>query len=88
MTSFGGLVFMILSVSFIGVVTVLEAEPVYSVFMSSIRGEILTTIQWIWLAGSFCIVLVLCVLAVMVPMRLGRETDAYYFVTTQVYRGV
>ncbi|MBE9546379.1 MAG: hypothetical protein IMF10_02655 [Proteobacteria bacterium] len=72
-TSFGGLLFMILSAGFIGMVTILEAGPVYSVFMAGIRGEALTAVQWIWLAGSFSMVLVLCVLSVVVPMRLGER---------------
>lgn len=70
-TSFGGLVFMILSAGFIGGIIILEAGPVYSVFMADIRGNVLTTIQWVWLIGSFSIVLILCVLAIVVPMRLG-----------------
>jgi ABC-2 type transport system permease protein len=70
-TSFGGLVFMILSAGFIGGIIILEAGPVYSVFMADISGNVLTTIQWIWLIGSFSIVLILCVLAIVVPMRLG-----------------
>lgn len=73
-TSFGGLVFMILSAGFIGVVTILEAGPVYSVFMAGISGNDITTIQWIWFAGSFSMVIALCVLAVVVPMRLGKRT--------------
>jgi len=72
-TSFGGLVFMILSAGFIGGIILLEAGPVYSVFMADVSGNVLTTIQWIWLIGSFSIVLILCVLAVVVPMRLGER---------------
>lgn len=72
-TSFGGLLFMILCASFIATVIVLEAGPVYSVFMADFRGINLTAIQWIWPIGSFSLVLVLCILAVVIPMRWGER---------------
>lgn len=72
-TSFGGLLFMILCAGFIGVIIILEAGPVYSVFMADIRGASLSALQWVWLIGSFSLVLLLCVLAVILPMRLGEQ---------------
>ena len=72
-TSFGGLLFMILCAGFIAVVIILEAGPVYSVFMADFRGVSLTALQWIWLIGSFSLVLVLCFLAVVLPMRWGER---------------
>jgi len=72
-TSFGGLLFMILCAGFIGIIVILEAGPVYSVFMAGIRGESLTPLQWVWLVGSFSLVLLLCVLATVLPMRWGER---------------
>jgi ABC-2 type transport system permease protein len=72
-TSFGGLLFMILCAGFIGIIIILEAGPVYSVFMAGIRGASLSAFQWVWLIGSFSLVLLLCVLAVILPMRLGEQ---------------
>ena len=72
-TSFGGLLFMILCAGFIAVVIILEAGPVYSVFMADFRGVSLTALQWMWLIGSFSLVLVLCILAVVLPMRWGER---------------
>jgi ABC-2 type transport system permease protein len=72
-TSFGGLLFMILCAGFIGLIIILEAGPVYSVFMAGIRDARLTFYQWVWLIGSFALVLLLCVLAVVLPMRLGEQ---------------
>ena len=72
-TSFGGLLFMILCAGFIAVVIIIEAGPVYSVFMADFRGVSLTALQWIWLIGSFSLVLVLCILAVVLPMRWGER---------------
>jgi len=72
-TSFGGLLFMILCAGFIGIIIILEAGPVYSVFMAGIRGASLTPLQWVWLTGSFSLVVLLCILAVILPMRLGEQ---------------
>jgi ABC-2 type transport system permease protein len=72
-TSFGGLIYMTLCIGFIGLVIVLEAGPVYNIFMTGIRGRSLNTFQWIWLIGSFAIVLVICVAAILIPMRLGEK---------------
>jgi ABC-2 type transport system permease protein len=70
-TSFGGLLFMIICAGFIAAIIVLEAGPVYSIFMAGIRRVSLSPLQWIWLAGSFSLVLLLCILALIVPMRWG-----------------
>ena len=72
-TSFGGLLFMILCTSFIGIIITLEAGPVYSIFMADIRGAGLSALQWLWLIGSFSLVLLLCILAVILPMQLGER---------------
>ena len=72
-TSFGGLLFMLLAAGFIAAVVVLEAGPVYQVFMADFHGRSLSGLQWIWLIVSFALVLLLCVLAVLLPMRLGER---------------
>jgi len=71
-TSFGGLMFMILSAAYIGAVTILEAGPVYAIFMAGMRGDHLSMLQLLWTIISFAIVLVLSVLAVFLPMRYGE----------------
>jgi transglutaminase-like putative cysteine protease len=72
-TSLGGLIYMTLCIGFIGTVVVLEAGPVYNVFMTGIRGAELSGFQWMWLVGSFSLVLFLCMMAVWIPMRLGER---------------
>jgi ABC-2 type transport system permease protein len=72
-TSLGGLIYMTLCTGFVGAVVVLEAGPVYHVFMSGIRRMGLNYFQWIWLMGSFSVVLILCAMAVSIPMRLGEK---------------
>ena len=73
-TSFGGLLFMILSLALIATVIVLESGPVYYILMSGIRHQSLTPWQMAWFAGSFAIALFLCVSAVIYPMRLGDRS--------------
>ena len=70
-TSFGGLLFMLFSAGFIGFVIVLEAGPVYTFFMAGVRGEALSLLNWFWFTGSFMLILLICSLTVLVPMRLG-----------------
>ena len=72
-TSFGGLVFMITSAIYIGVVTILEAGPVYTIFMAGLRGHSLSCFQWIWVIGSFSAAFVLSILAIVLPMRFGEK---------------
>jgi ABC-2 type transport system permease protein len=72
-TSLGGLIYMTLSIGFIAAVIVLEAGPVYYLFMSGLRGVGLRGFQWLWLVVSFSVVLMLCLMAVMIPMRLGEK---------------
>ena len=72
-TSFGGLVFMIACAGYIGLVVIVEAGPVYSLFMAGIRNKTISLSTWIWIIGSFTLVLALSVLAIRLPMRLGER---------------
>jgi len=72
-TSFGGLVFMIVCAGYIGLVIVIEAGPVYNLFMADIRGKTLTPVTWIWIIGSFTVTLVFSLVAIAFPMRFGER---------------
>jgi ABC-2 type transport system permease protein len=72
-TSFGGLVYMIACAGYIGLVVIIEAGPVYNLFMAGIRNKIITFPAWIWIVGSFTLVLVLSLLAIYMPMRFGEK---------------
>jgi ABC-2 type transport system permease protein len=72
-TSFGGLLFMILCAGFIGGIIILEAGPAYAIFMAGFRGVRLSMLGWVWIVVSFSIVLVICTLAVILPMRWGER---------------
>jgi ABC-2 type transport system permease protein len=73
-TGFGGMLFMFLCVGFIGSVIVLEAGPVYTIFMARLRGEAIPLGQWVWISVSFALVAAINVFAVFWPMRLGAES--------------
>lgn len=70
-TGFGGVLFMIVSVLFIGTVIVLEAGPVYLLYLADWRGVPIRGWQWVFIVGSFFWVLVVQFLAIWLPMRLG-----------------
>jgi ABC-2 type transport system permease protein len=72
-TSLGGLIYMTLCMIFIAAVIVIEAGPVYSIFMTGIRRDRLTYFQWGWIVCSFAVVLGLCAASVIIPMRKGEE---------------
>jgi ABC-2 type transport system permease protein len=72
-TSFGGLIFMILCAGYIGAIILLEAGPVYHLFMADIRGKIIPLGVWLWTAGSFSAVLAFSFLAIILPMRFGES---------------
>ncbi len=72
-TSFGGLLFMILCAAFIGGIVMLEAGPVYNLFMADFHQRSLSVLEWVWIIGSFSLSLVICVLALILPMRFGER---------------
>jgi ABC-2 type transport system permease protein len=72
-TSFGGLVFMILCAGYIGIVIVIEAGPVYSILMAEINGHALSILKWVWITVSFSIAFTLSILAIILPMNFGEK---------------
>ncbi len=70
-TGFYGLMYMIVCAVFIGSVILLEASPVYMIFMSKLHKTTLSTMQYVWIVFSFSGVLVLNIVAVWLPMRFG-----------------
>jgi ABC-2 type transport system permease protein len=72
-TSFGGLMFMMLCAGYIMAVIILEAGPVYSIFMAGVHGRSMTVLEWIWTVISFSMVVVISMLAIFLPMRFGEK---------------
>jgi ABC-2 type transport system permease protein len=70
-TGFGGLVYMIFAISFIGAVVILEARPVYIIFMAKIKMAALTFGECIEIGISFFMVGVINVLAFFLPLKYG-----------------
>jgi len=77
-TGFGGLIYMITAMSFVATVIVLEAGPVYTLFMAEVRGRPLGTSQWLYIGGSLALVVLVNVAAVWLPMRYGLRRLAAY----------
>jgi len=67
----GGLVYMILCMSFIGAVVVLEAWPVYALFMSRLRDTTLTSWAQVSIAASLGSALLLTVGVFVASVRYG-----------------
>lgn len=70
-TSFGGLIFMILCTALIALVVVVEAGPVYRLFVASLHDRPLSAGEWAWIVVSFAAVFVISLAAIFLPMRYG-----------------
>jgi len=72
-TSLGGLIFMLLSTAFIGLIIIIEAGPVYTLFVSKIYGSSLSALQWSWIIGSFIANFIISILVIVLPIRYGEK---------------
>jgi ABC-2 type transport system permease protein len=61
---------------FIGAIVILEAWPVYTIFMAELNHRALSFGQWAGIVLSFSGVAALNATAVIVPMRLGVKSIA------------
>jgi ABC-2 type transport system permease protein len=64
---------MMLSAVFIAAVIILEAGPVYNLFMADFHGRALSLLEWVWIIGSFTVAFILSMLAVIIPMKFGER---------------
>ena len=72
-TGFGGLLFMILAMLFIGSIVVLEAGPVYYFLMSDFTNMPITGKTWIRIAVQLGLVLLINFLVFLLPLRFGLK---------------
>lgn len=72
-TSFGGVIYMIVTMSVIGAIVALEATPTYLYYVAAFRHRVLSLQDAGWIALSFSLVILLILLATFVPMRLGLK---------------
>jgi len=70
-TGFGGIVYMILTMLFIGAVITLEAWPVFKIFSSQTFGRHISVLGWISIVLSFALVITVNILALLLPMKIG-----------------
>jgi len=72
-TGFGGLLYMMVSALFIGAVVVLEAGPVYLLFMLQMKGRSISALERAYMVISFAGVLILTAVATWKPMGAGLK---------------
>lgn len=72
-TSFGGVAFMMACTVYIGTIILLEAGPVYKIFMAGIQNRSLSVMECTWTILSFSIAFALSVMALLLPMRIGEN---------------
>lgn len=77
-TGFGGVFYMIVSSIFIAIVIVLEAGPVYIIFMSEVSGKTVNPFQWMMIIASFLMVLSIHILVIFKPMKMGLKALREY----------
>ena len=77
-TGFGGVMYMIFSTLFMALVILLEAGPVYILFMADIKEKAVTLSQWLFIGPCFAVVLVIMALTVVKPMKVGLEAIERY----------
>jgi ABC-2 type transport system permease protein len=70
-SGYGGLLYMMCSVLFVGAVVVLEALPVHLLVTAAFQGRELAGFDWIRIAASFALILAVCVVVFVAPMRAG-----------------
>ena len=77
-TGFGGVLYMIISSMFIGVVILLEAGPVYLIYMSQEHGGAISGFEWLFIITCFLVVALIGLLAIFRPMKMGLEALQRY----------
>jgi ABC-2 type transport system permease protein len=71
-TSFGGLLFMMTAMTYLGVVIALQAWPVYAILQARESG-VAGTWPAAWLAGSLGLALLISLVAIVLPLRVAAQ---------------
>jgi ABC-2 type transport system permease protein len=72
-SGYGGVIFMIFAMAFIGAVVMLEALPVYMIFMSKLKLKVLAGWEMATIGLCFGLAASLLALVVFLPMRRGLK---------------
>lgn len=70
-SGFGGIVYMLVTMLFIGTVIVLEAWPVYRVFAALTFGGRISPSAWTMITLAFILIAAVHGMAVLIPMKIG-----------------
>jgi len=70
--SYGGVLYMLLAMSYVGAVVVLEAGPVYVYLMAESKGLAIGRGEKLLMGAALGAVAILTVLAVWIPLQRGR----------------
>ncbi len=71
-TGYGGILFMMICAAYIAGVIILEAGPVYHLFMSDIKGRAFSFRGWIWVISSFSLSFLISIIGIILPMKFGE----------------
>ena len=63
---------------FIGLIIILEAGPVYILFMAGVRGSVISAMEWLFIILSFSAVLLINCVATFRPMKVGLKALQEY----------
>ena len=77
-TGFGGIIYMIYCLLFVGSIVVLEAWPVYLLFMAHLGYQNIGLYQWAGILLTFALLITLNLLAVLIPMGIGYKKLSEY----------
>jgi ABC-2 type transport system permease protein len=72
-TSYGGFLFMVICAGYIAGVLILEAGPVYNLFMAELKNRPISILEWTWIFISFGSAIGLSLIAVFLPMKIGEK---------------
>ncbi len=72
-TSYGGLLFMVFTAMFIGIVIILQAGPVYMILSSQLKSKPLAIFDMIWIVSSFAGALIISILTTLLPIKFGEK---------------
>jgi ABC-2 type transport system permease protein len=77
-TGFGGLMYMIFSAVFMAIIIILEAGPVYILFMADLRGSRIMLFQWFLIIIPFILVLSIIAFTIYMTMKMGLKALSRY----------
>jgi ABC-2 type transport system permease protein len=72
-TGFGGLIYMIISALYMAVIIIIEAGPVYIIFMADLHKRVISGNERAMIIGSFILVIAITIFTIYKPIKMGIE---------------